>query len=152
MKQSAYTRAWVDARSAFSYDVSENVLSKTIRWMMEDPRYIERKEDTTMALTQWTIQLRFDPLGDNNKKDKITATVTRAASHLLAVANLLEGPVRSNIAVYNDDFILARSEIELVPDTLGEALRAFGGGEDAQQETLSDEMSEFVRGLSKKQK
>ncbi len=97
-----------------------------------------------MAHVQWTIQLRFDPLGDEEKKAYITKSVMSAASYILAKANLIEGPVRSTIAAYSDDFMKARHQIELVPDTLGPALDMFGG----EQEGLSDEMGEVVRGIN----
>lgn len=143
MPVTKYTRAWASAHLAL-VNPKYDVLAKTIKWAMEDPRYIEQQEDG-MAHCQWTIQLRFDPLSDEDKKEYMNKLVVRVASHLLAQANLLEGPIQSTIACYSDDFMKARKEIALVPDTIGEALKAYAVEE---QEGLSDEMQEVVSGLN----
>lgn len=104
-----------------------------------------------MAQRQWTIQLRFDPLGDDDKKECLNKLVIRVASHLLAQANLLEGPIQSTIAVYSDDFMKKREQIALVPDTIGAALQAYAV-DDSGQEALSDEMQEVVSGLNSRRK
>ncbi len=143
VRAQAWAAAWVALDNP-----EQSVLDATIQWHMTDPRFIEKQEDN-MSHIQWTIQLRFDPLGDDDKKAFVTAAVTRAASHILAQANLLEGPIQSTIAVYSDDFMKGRKEISLVPDTIGAALAEYNVGE---QETLSDEMMEVVGGLSKKKK
>lgn len=103
-----------------------------------------------MAQRQWTIQLRFDPLGDNDKKDYLNKLVIRVASHLLAQAQLLEGAVSSTIAVYSDDFMKKREQIELVPDTIGEALQAYAATDTqgGAQEGLSAEMQGVLDGLA----
>lgn len=98
---------------------------------------------------QWTIQLRFDPVGDEEKKAFITESIKSAASYILAKANLLEGPIQSTIAVFSDDFMHARTQIELVPDTIGAALDAFKPGE---QEGMSSEMWEAVDAINKRKR
>lgn len=103
-----------------------------------------------MAQRQWTIQLRFDPLGDDDKKEYLNKLVIRVASHLLAQAQLLEGPISSTIGVYSDDFMKKREQIALVPDTIGAALQAYAANDDqgGAQEGLSAEMQGVLDGLA----
>lgn len=140
-------QAWASAHIALSpgAPVHHDILDQIIEWTRGDPRFIDKQENG-MAHVQWTIQLRFDPLGDEGKKEFVTAAVMKAASFILAKANLIEGPILSTIAVYSDDFMKARKQIELIPDTLGAALDAFGG--DDVQEGLSAEMQEVVSGIN----
>lgn len=145
--------AWASAHIALSIAdvvVRPNVLDEVIQWARKDPRFIE-KQEPGMAQKQWTIQLRFDPLGENDKKEYLNTLVIRVASHLLAQAQLLEGPVSSTIAVYSDDFMKQREQIKLVPDTIGAALRAYAATEDqGAQEGLSAEMQGVIDGLANK--
>jgi len=70
--------------------------------------------------------------------------VRRAAVHINAQIALLSDGIKPEVVCFSDDFFIGKENIALLKDTLGDAIREYGGGEETQ---ISDEMLQTVRDM-----
>lgn len=105
-----------------------------------------------MPQRQWTIEIRIDYANEDadGKNEAMREAVQIAGRNLLATAGLLADKVKPQIAMFSDDFFAGVQKIELMDDVLAEGkkqLAVAAGGNEVEDEPLSDELAEALRDM-----